>query len=50
MQRIGFSEEAFDEELRSLVAAGQKIEAVKQNRQRTGTGLTEVKKAVALPG
>jgi ribosomal protein L7/L12 len=36
----------FDAELRALLAAGQKIEAIKRYRQETGAGLAEAKEVV----
>lgn len=39
-------DDPIDEEVRSLLAAGRKIEAVKLYRERTGAGLAEAKEAV----
>ena len=36
----------FENELRALMAAGRKIEAIKQYRAATGAGLAEAKDAV----
>lgn len=39
-------QEAGEEEIRGLLAAGRKIEAIKLYRERTGVGLKEAKDAV----
>lgn len=43
-------DEAFQSELRSLLAAGEKIEAVKRYRDRTGASLKDAKDAVEAIG
>lgn len=42
----GEFDDRFEDELRSLLATGQKIEAIKRYRERTGAGLKEAKDAV----
>ena len=45
-KQVGAEEPNIDSELRSLIGAGQKVEAVKKAREFTGMGLKEAKEYV----
>jgi len=47
-KQIGVPEESVDDEIKSLVADGEKIKAIKMYRKATGVGLKEAKEQIDL--